>query len=57
MVTRSEMKAYSKDIIRSIVKGRKRFLALMLITALGVCMFGGIKAGCDDLRYSADVFF
>ena len=51
------MKAYRKDIIRSIVKGRKRFFALMLITALGVCMFGGIKAGCDDLRYSADVFF
>ncbi len=51
------MRAYRKDIIRSIVKGRKRFFALMLITALGVCMFGGIKAGCDDLRYSADVFF
>lgn len=51
------MKAYSKDIVRSIIKGRKRFFALMLITALGVCMFGGIKAGCDDLRYSADVFF
>lgn len=51
------MKAYRKDIVRSIIKGRKRFFALMLITALGVCMFGGIKAGCDDLRYSADVFF
>lgn len=51
------MKAYRKDIIRSIIKGRKRFFALMMITALGVCMFGGIKAGCDDLRYSADVFF
>ena len=51
------MRAYRKDIIRSIIKGRKRFFAIMLITALGVCMFGGIKAGCDDLRYSADVFF
>ena len=51
------MRAYTKDIIRSIVKGKKRFFALMLITALGVCMFCGIKAGCDDLRYSADVFF
>ena len=51
------MRAYRKDIVRSIIKGRKRFFALMLITALGVCMFGGIKAGCDDLRYSADVFF
>lgn len=51
------MKAYRKDIIRSIIKGRKRFFAIMMITALGVCMLGGIKAGCDDLRYSADVFF
>lgn len=51
------MRAYGKDIIRSIIKGRKRFFALMMITALGVCMLGGIKAGCDDLRYSADAFF
>ena len=51
------MRAYGKDIIRSIIKGRKRFFALMMITTLGVCMLGGIKAGCDDLRYSADVFF
>lgn len=51
------MKAYTKDIIRSMIKGRKRFFAIMLITALGMCMFGGIKAACDDLRYSADVFF
>ena len=57
MVVRDEMRAYRKDIIRSISKGRKRFLAIMMITALGVCMLGGIKAGCDDLRYSADVFF
>ena len=51
------MRAYGKDIIRSIIKGRKRFFALMMITPLGVCMLGGIKAGCDDLRYSADAFF
>ena len=51
------MKAYTKDIIRSISKGRKRFFAIMMITALGVCMLCGIKAACDDLRYSADVFF
>ena len=51
------MRAYRKDIIRSIIKGRKRFLAIMMITALGVCMLGGIKAACEDLRYSADVFF
>lgn len=51
------MKAYTKDIIRSIVKGRKRFFALMLITALGVCMLVGLTAACDDLRLTADDFF
>lgn len=51
------MKAYCKDIIKTIVKGKKRFFALVLIAALGVCMFSGLKAACDDLRMSADVFF
>lgn len=51
------MRAYRKDVIRTIIKGKKRFFAIMTITALGVCMLSGIKAGCDDLRYSADVFF
>ena len=51
------MKAYTKDVIKTIVKGWKRFLALALITALGVCMMSGLTAACDDLRYSADKFF
>ena len=51
------MKAYTKDIIKTIVKGMKRFMALAIITALGVCMMSGLKASCDDLRYSADAFY
>ncbi len=50
-------KAYSKDIWRSIWKGKKRFFSILLITALGVTTLTGIKAGCVDLRYSADAFF
>ncbi len=57
MVGKNSMKAYTKDIVRSIIKGRKRFFALMMITALGVCMLTGLKAACEDLRYSADAFF
>ena len=49
--------AYSKDIFRTIKKEKKRFIALMLIALLGVCMLTGLKAACDDLRRSADVFF
>lgn len=51
------MKAYTKDIIKTIVKGMKRFMALALIAALGVCMMTGLKAACGDLRYTADEFF
>lgn len=51
------MKAYTKDVIQTIVKGKKRFIALLAIAALGVCMMCGLKAACDDLRYTADAFF
>ena len=51
------MKAYTKDIIKTIVKGMKRFMALAVIAALGVCMMTGLTAACDDLRYTADDFY
>jgi len=51
------MKAYTKDVIKTIAKGWKRFLALALIAALGVCMMSGLTASCDDLRFTADEFF
>ena len=51
------MKAYTKDIVQTIRKGKKRFFAIMIICALGVCMLTGLKASCVDLRYSADKFF
>lgn len=51
------MKAYTKDIIKTIVKGRKRFMALAIIAGLGVCMMSGLTAACDDLRLSADDFY
>ena len=51
------MKAYTKDIVQTIKKQKKRFFAIMTICALGVCMLSGLKASCVDLRYSADQFF
>lgn len=50
-------RALTKDIIRTIRKGKKRFFSIMLITALGVTMLTGLKAACVDLRYSADALF
>lgn len=35
----------------------KRFMALAVIAALGVCMMSGLTAACDDLRYTADDFY
>lgn len=49
--------AFLKDIWRTIQKSRKRFFSILMITALGVTMLTGLKAACDDLRYSADRFF
>jgi len=53
----NKMNAYQKDIWRSVRKGKKRFLAIMIITFLGTMMFSGLKAACVDLRHSADRFF
>lgn len=50
-------RAYWKDILRTIKNEKKRFLSIAVITALGVTMMCGLRAGCEDLRYSADRFF
>lgn len=50
-------KSYRKDIWRTIVKSKKRYVSIMIITALGVTMLTGLKAGCVDLRLSADQFY
>ena len=50
-------KAYYKDIRRSVKKGWKRFLSVVIITALGVAMLTGLYVGCLDMYYSADQFF
>ncbi len=51
------MRAYQKDIFRTILGEKKRLLALMLISMLGVTMMTGLRASCDDLRTSADRLF
>ncbi len=56
MVTNMD-RSYQKDIWRSIQKGRKRFLSILIITALGVAMLTGLYASCLDMYYSADQFF
>lgn len=49
--------ALTKDILRTMKKERKRFFSILLITALGVAMFTGLRASCNDLRHSADALY
>ncbi len=49
--------AYIKDVIRTILRENKRFFAIIIIIILGVTMFSGLKAACEDLRKSADAFY
>lgn len=51
------MRAYDKDIFRTLRDGWRRFLAIAVITALGVTMFSGLTAACRDLRVEADSFY
>lgn len=50
-------RAYRKDIIRTITHGKKRFFSILIIAALGVLVFTGLRAACVDLRQSADEFY
>ena len=49
--------AFLKDIWRTIANTKKRFICIALIMTLGVTMMCGLRAGCVNLRYSADRFF
>ena len=53
----SMKKTLNKDIGRTIARGKKRFISISLITALGVTILAGLNIACEDLRYSADRFF
>ena len=48
---------YGKDIARTIRGNLRRFFAIAIITTLGVAMFSGLEAACEDLRRSGDRFF
>lgn len=49
--------AFVKDMLRSWLHSWKRFLAISLISALGVAVLTGIWAGCQDMYQAADRFY
>lgn len=51
------MRAANKNTLREITKSKGRFLSILLICAIGVGFFSGVRATCGDMRRSADDFF
>ena len=49
--------AFRRGIYRTVRGSLKRFLSIVVITALGVSVMCGLKAGCEDLRRSVDAYF
>ena len=55
MVTMS--KALLKDTFRSIWRTKARFISIILIVALGIGFFAGIKATAPDMKETANRYF
>lgn len=51
------MRAYGKNTLREITKSKSRFLSILLICAIGVGFFSGVRATGGDMRVSADDFY
>ena len=47
----------AKDFFMEIKKTRNRFLSIMLIAALGVAFFAGVRAAAPDMNMSADLLY
>lgn len=46
-----------KDFFREIIKSKNRFLSILIIVALGVAFFSGIRAASPDMKLSADTYY
>lgn len=46
-----------KDTFREIKKTRSRFIAILLIVALGTAFFVGIKTTCPDMKLTANKYY
>lgn len=46
-----------KDTMREIKKTPGRFFSILMIVAIGVAFFAGVKASVPDMKYTADKYF
>lgn len=49
--------ALIKDTLREIRGSLGRFISIMMIVAIGVAFFAGVKASVPDMKYTADSYF
>ena len=54
---RMKKKALRKEFYMEVRRTWNRFLSLLLITALGVAFFSGIRAAQPDMELSADRYY
>ena len=46
-----------KEFFRCVLKTKSRFISMLLITALGVAFYVGIRASGPDMELSADTLY
>lgn len=51
------MRVSDKNTLREITKTKSRFLSILLICAIGVGFFSGVRAAGGDMRVSADDYY
>ena len=49
--------AFRRDVFRQIRTSKRRFVAILLIVALGVAFFSGVRATSPDMRMTLDQYF
>ncbi len=49
--------AFAKDVIRSIAHSKGRFIAILVIAALGVGFYAGLQMTAPDMKMAADEYF
>ncbi|PJI07529.1 MULTISPECIES: FtsX-like permease family protein [Clostridium] len=50
-------KTFFKNLFKSIVKTKSRFLSIVIIIAVGVSFYAGVRASSPDMKMSADKYF
>jgi putative ABC transport system permease protein len=51
------MKTFLKSIWRDVLRTKGRFLSILVIAAVGVGFFTGIRVSAPDMRHSADMYY